>query len=308
MSYKFDSLIATLNKIDSGETVTVQSLIDALEISERTAYRYIQTLQVAGFPIHYDREKNSYVFTEGYSLRKPDLSVEETLAFALAKKMLRGFGEGIEKSFNKIEEKLSIKKTDPPEHIVLKGNLPSTKVGNYLQTVHNAIVNFQKIELQYKTLYADKESTRMVDPYYLFNQDGLWHLRGYCHLREDFRTFALDRIISLRLLDQHYLPKRVIPEEDLSGAFGSVVDGKAVKVTLIFDRDIKQYVMRRQWHESQKTTELKDGRLKMIFNVKGFEGIKEWIYRWLPHVEVVSPKKFREEIKRELEEAIERHD
>jgi predicted DNA-binding transcriptional regulator YafY len=136
----------------------------------------------------------------------------------------------------------------------------------------------------------------------------LWHLRGYCHLREDFRTFALDRIISLRLLDQHYLPKRVIPEEDLSGAFGSVVDGKAVKVTLIFDRDIKQYVMRRQWHESQKTTELKDGRLKMIFNVKGFEGIKEWIYRWLPHVEVVSPKKFREEIKRELEEAIERHD
>jgi len=307
MSYKFDSLISILNKISSGKTVTVRSLKDSLEVSERTAYRYIQTLQVAGFPIHYDRKKNCYVFAEGYSLRKPDLSVDETLAFALAKKMLRGFGEGIEKSFNKIEEKLSIKKTDPPKHIVLKGEVPSPEVGNYIQAIHNAIVNFQKIELQYKTLYADKESTRIVDPYYLFHQDGLWHLRGYCHLREDFRTFALDRIISLRILNQYYLPKRITPEEDLSGAFGSVVDGEAVKVTLIFDKEIKQYVMRRQWHASQKTLELKGGRLKMIFNVKGFEGIKEWIYRWLPHVEVVAHKKLKEAIKQDLKQAIKRY-
>jgi predicted DNA-binding transcriptional regulator YafY len=308
VSYKFDSLIAVLNKINSGQTVTVQSLKATLEISERTAYRYIQTLQSAGFPIHYDRKKNSYVFTKGYSLRKPDLSVEETLAFALAKQMLKRFGEGIENSFSKIEEKLSIKKTDPPKHIVLKNEVSSPEIGNYLQAIHNAIVNFQKIELQYKTLHSDQESTRIVDPYYLFYQDGFWNLRGYCHLREGFRTFALDRILSLRILDQHYLPKRITPEEDLSGAFGSVVDGKPVEVILMFDKEIKQHVMRRQWHESQKTSELKDGRLKMIFNVKGSEGIKEWIYRWLPHVEVISPKKFREEIKGELEEAVKRHD
>jgi predicted DNA-binding transcriptional regulator YafY len=307
MSYKFDSLIAVLNKIDSEEKVIVQSIKGALEISERTAYRYIQTLQVAGFPIHFDRKKNSYVFTEGYSLRKPVLSVEETLAFALAKKMLKGFGEGIEKSFHKIEEKLSKKKADPAKHIVLKGEVPSPEVGNYLQAIHSAIVNFKKIELQYKTLYSDRESIRLVDPYYLFYQDGFWHLRGYCHLREDFRTFALDRIISLRLLDQHYLPKRVTPEEDLSGAFGSVVDGKPVEVILRFDKEIKQYVLRKHWHESQKTSELKDGKLEVTFNVKGIEGIKEWIYRWLPHVEVVAPKKLKEAIKQDLKQAIKRY-
>jgi predicted DNA-binding transcriptional regulator YafY len=68
-----------------------------LEVSERSVHRYLQTLQVAGFPISYDRQKESYNFIEGYSLRRQDFSVEETLFVALAKKMLSGFGSGMEK-------------------------------------------------------------------------------------------------------------------------------------------------------------------------------------------------------------------
>lgn len=62
MSFKFDSMIIVLNKIDRGEKVTVHSLMNDLEVSERTAYRYIKTLQVAGFPIYYDRKKKIVMF------------------------------------------------------------------------------------------------------------------------------------------------------------------------------------------------------------------------------------------------------
>src|SRR5208282_5910373 len=119
MSYKFDSLIIILNKIDSGESVTVNSLINDLEVSERTTHRYIKTLQVAGFPIGYNRLKGSYAFDEGYSLRKPNLSVEEMLALVLAKKVLRNFGSGIDKSISSIENKLLSEKADLPKHIIL---------------------------------------------------------------------------------------------------------------------------------------------------------------------------------------------
>ncbi len=38
--------------------------------------------------------------------------------------------------------------------------------------------------------------------------------------------------------------------------------------------------------------------------MNGLEGITPWIYRWLPQVEVVSPKKLREGVKEELERAL----
>ncbi|NJD56710.1 MAG: HTH domain-containing protein, partial [Nitrospirae bacterium] len=128
MSYKFDSLIMILNRIDSGGPVTVHSLMDGLEISDRTVYRYLQTLQVAGYPIVYDRQKESYVFADNFRLRKPNLSVEEQLAFALARNLLGSFGAGMQKSLVSIEDKLSSAKTDLPRHIVLTADKPTPVV------------------------------------------------------------------------------------------------------------------------------------------------------------------------------------
>jgi len=55
MSNKFDSLMIILNKLDWNEKVTVYSLMNDIEVSERRVHRYLQTLQVADFPIYYDR-------------------------------------------------------------------------------------------------------------------------------------------------------------------------------------------------------------------------------------------------------------
>lgn len=307
MSYKFDSLITILRKLDSRENVTVHSLMNDLEIAERTAYRYIQTLQVAGFPIIFDRKKKSYVFSENYKLAKPALSVEETLAFALAKKLLGNFGTGMEKSLNSIEEKLSLKEPSLPHHIVLKTERLSPIVEGYLGTIYSAIKNFQRIKITYQSLYSNEETERKIDPYYLFFQDDYWHLRGYCHLREDLRTFALDRIVSLKVLKEHFIPSGISAEDELSGTFGNILDGEPIEVVLRFDAKIKPYVLRKKWHESQKEKELKDGRVEMRFKVNGIQGIKQWTYKWLPHVEVVEPKELKKEIVEELNDALKKY-
>lgn len=48
MSYKFDALISILNWMESGQIVTPQYIQEQLAISERTSFRYIQTLEGAG--------------------------------------------------------------------------------------------------------------------------------------------------------------------------------------------------------------------------------------------------------------------
>lgn len=97
MSYKFDSILEILNRLDRGEIVTVKSLMNNLEMSERTILRYIQALHTARFPLFYSTKKKRYVFEEGYSLKKTDVSVEEELAVALAKNLLKNLGTGMGK-------------------------------------------------------------------------------------------------------------------------------------------------------------------------------------------------------------------
>ena len=281
MSYKFDSLITILRKLDGREQVTVNSLMDDLEISQRTTFRYIQTLQIAGYPIVFDRRKNSYAFSEGYSLRKPNLSLEETLAFALAKKLLGNFGAGMEQSLKRIEDKISTKSASLPKHIVLSGTALPPETEQYLGIIHGAITNFQKIEIKYNALHSKAKSQRKIDPCYLFFNEGFWYMRGYCHTDKALRTFALDRITALKVLDEHFLPKKVLPEDELSASFGTWLDGEPAEVVLIFDEEVKERVLRKKWHQSQKEKEIKDGRLEVRFNVKGLGGIKKWIYQWI---------------------------
>jgi predicted DNA-binding transcriptional regulator YafY len=212
----------------------------------------------------------------------------------------------MEQSLQKLEERLAMKKADMPKHIVLSSEDLPARIGGYLGSLHQATINFQRVELTYRALYTDEVTKRKVDPYYLFFQSDFWNLRAYCNLRKDFRTFALDRIASLRVLNEHFVPQRVAQDEELSGSFNAFVDGEPAEVVLKFDAEIRPYIERKKWHRSQTTRELNDGRLEVTFNVNSAEGVRQWIYSWIPYVEVLKPAALREAMKGELQGALTR--
>jgi diguanylate cyclase (GGDEF)-like protein/PAS domain S-box-containing protein len=67
-SNKIDSLTAVLRKLNDRERVTVDILSKELNVGERSVYRYLESLQAAGYPIYFDREEMSYRFVDSYSL------------------------------------------------------------------------------------------------------------------------------------------------------------------------------------------------------------------------------------------------
>ena len=308
MSYKFDSLMIILNKLDSLQKVTVSSLSDKLEVTERTIHRYINTLLVAGFPIRYDRKINSYIFDEGYSLKKPGLSLEETLAFALAGKLLTNFGPGMEKSLQNIKNKLSSHTSGDIKHIILSNESVPSMSDQYLSLIHKAIVNCQKIKLLYKAPHANTPTESNVDPYYLFFREGIWYLRGYYYHDKAARTFALDRIVSLSVLNEHYIPKHISPEEELSNAFGVFIDGEPIDIVLRFAEQSRPFILRKKWHKSQEVTELENGQIEIKFTVNGLIGIKNWLYQWIPNVKVIAPEELKEAFKNDLTKSLKWND
>jgi len=305
LSIKFETMMKILNRINRGDKVTVDSLAEEIGVKPRTVERYIETLRKAEFPIQYDRSRGRYVFGEGYSLRRADLNEEETLVLALSKSMLKQFGDKTGTLLDTIEKKLGTGGTVLPDHIILgECDLPPVVEG-HLKQLNAAILDSSQVELDYRATYKNDEKTcRTVDPYYLLFKENMWYLRAFCRLRKELRTFALDKIDSLTVLDKHFVKETEFKLNDRNtGAFHVVLDGEPTDVILRFDKKVKPYLLRQKWIPSQENKELPDGRLEVHLQVNGFVGLKPWLYGWIPNIEVVEPQELREEMEKDLKDS-----
>ena len=60
------------------------------------------------------------------------------------------------------------------------------------------------MQINYRGRNQAESTQRRFDPYALVHRWGWWYAVGYCHLRTAQRTFRVDRILALTLLDQTF--------------------------------------------------------------------------------------------------------
>jgi predicted DNA-binding transcriptional regulator YafY len=75
---------------------------------------------------------------------------------------------------------------------------------NILSTLSLASQKHRQVRLQYASTHDITE--RVFDPYNVIYHSGHWYTVGYCQLRQDLRTFRLDRVESVALLDSAFAP------------------------------------------------------------------------------------------------------
>ncbi len=307
---KFNRLLYILNKLDQREKVRASELAKELEVSERTIYRYINSLIEAGFPIYYDRDKKSYSFTENFSLRRALLQTEEALILALARKFLEPlFGIRALEILSQIERKIIFAKggvfdtllealgiqnfTEPPYIIEL------------LKDLSLAIREYLIVKIEYQRDPEEEILIREVEPYFIFYTGDFWYLQAWCRTKEAQRTFALDKIRSWELTEKRFVPRRDMPSvEEIYESFGPYIDQTPKEVVVQFSPEVKQYFLRRKWLKVQECRELQNGWLEVKFKVRGLEGFKHWLYRWLPYFKIVSPPSLRDMVNEDLTEYV----
>jgi predicted DNA-binding transcriptional regulator YafY len=302
---KFDRLLRILNLLDREKACKPSVLAEELGVSERSVFRYVGSLRDAGFPVFFDKERGTYAFENAFKLKKARLNVDETLALAMARKMLGTLGDTFERAFVSLEKKVLDVSTPsggllPSSALVLACGERSEKVdiSKLLKALTKA-----SVWMCYRSLHSREDTKREVEPYYLFfSPDGFWNVRAYCRLRDGWRTFALDRIRGWEVLDRYFVP-RIFADEvgrELSQGFGSYLDGNSQKVVVQFTPEIRPHVERRIWHPSQESRELPDGGLEVRFTTTGIQAVKYWLYRWTPHVRVLEPEELKSEMFEEL--------
>lgn len=304
-------LYRIIEKIKEGTFPSISQLKEEEGVCERTIKRDIQTLKYSfNAPIAYSKSKNGYYLTKNWEFPFPELSAGEILLLFIANNLLKEFKNTplykISLELSKKLEKLlpdhiSISNRELEEMLSLSLQPIKLKIDilDIFEKIFNAIKERKKVWIKYYTISRDEMTERVVDPYHLYNYEGIWYLVGYCNKREEVRDFALDRIKEARVLSERF---KIVDGFNIKNYLDNsfkIYKGNEEDIELYFDEFEAKYIRERIWHKSQQIEEKEDGGL--ILKIKANrEEIKRWIIGYSFHVLVLKPESFRKEIIEEV--------
>ncbi|MBC7195284.1 MAG: WYL domain-containing transcriptional regulator, partial [Caldisericia bacterium] len=293
--FELGRLFRIYKKIKDCKYQSVKDLARDEEVSERTIKRDISTLKYSlNAPIGYSKKYKGYYLEKDWEFPFPPLTAGEILALFIANNLIKNLKDT---PLHKISSELS-KKLERllPDNILMSNkeieNILSISfqpiklkkdIIKTFEIIFDAIREKKRLKIKYYTIKRDDISERKIDPYHLFNFEGIWYVVAFCHLRNEIRDFALDRILDIKLLNEKF---EIIDgfniENYLKSSF-RIYKGGEEEITLHFDKYQARWIKERIWHESQKIEELSDGSL--ILKIKGNrEEIKRWIIGYGSHV------------------------
>jgi predicted DNA-binding transcriptional regulator YafY len=210
-------VLTVLEMLQSHRQMSGPKLAERLEVDVRSVRRYILMLQELGIPIEGERGRyGTYRLRRGFKM--PPLMFTEDEALALTLGLLAAKRVGITMTTPSIEGALAKIDRVLPEALrervqavqdTLVLNITSSDLsssapgGSVVLTFSTATQQETRIWMRYRSSQAD-ETERAIDPYGLIFQAGLWYTIGYCHLRQDMRTFRLDRVLQAEQLEEHF--------------------------------------------------------------------------------------------------------
>ena len=218
-----DRLFRIVQMLRSGRLKTARALAERLQVSERTIYRDVRDLQLAGQPI----EGEAGV---GYTLRRefdlPPLmfTPEELTALVLGARLVQAWG-GAE---SVVAAKSALARIEAvlPEELATRLDAIALYAPGYkmpmahrklLDQLHAACLTRTVLEFSYTRLNEDatRAEQRTVRPLALAFWSGVWTLAAWDERRDDFRTFRLDRIERLEITSRNFTQKRGQRLEDM---------------------------------------------------------------------------------------------
>ncbi len=183
--------------------LTAKQLSDHLQVSERTIYRDIQSLSLSGVPVEGEAGVG-YRLSHRYQLPPLMFDREEVEALLLGARMVTGWGDTdmaihANQAIQKILAVLPDHLRHSDEHLPLL--VPAMEEVQKYYTAHSAALRDairlrRRVSIHY-TRADDEQSSRIIEPLGLIFWGKIWTLVAWCHLRNDYRTFRLDRITRL---------------------------------------------------------------------------------------------------------------
>lgn len=214
MYHPTSRVLTVLELLQSRPAISGPELAVRLEMDVRTVRRYIMHLQDVGIPVEANTGRyGGYRLRPGFKLPPLMFSEEEATAVVLGLLASTWLEVGqspvaIEGALAKVSRVLPLRVRERLEaissHLVLFPHDQQARPdASLLINLSEAIGQQQRIAIAYRSFH-DQMTQRKVEPYGMVGRHGHWYLVGYCCLRQDYRTFRLERIQQLELLEEPF--------------------------------------------------------------------------------------------------------
>lgn len=214
-----DRLFEIVQRLRGGRLVTGHALAGHLEVSVRTVYRDIRDLQASGVPID-GAAGVGYLLRPGYHLPPLMFLPGEIEALIVGARMVKAWaGHGLAASA--AEALVKIAAVVPSDRMLAAERVPIFATGHRVAEAERANLDLlaSGIEERRRVHFAYRDAgggstDRTVWPLALHFWGQVWTLAAWCELRDDFRTFRIDRTAWIGLHDDRYptMPGRTLQD------------------------------------------------------------------------------------------------
>lgn len=307
---RIDRLTAILTHLQSKRTVKAADLSERFGVSLRTIYRDVRALEESGIPI-IGEAGQGYSLLEGYRLPPVMFTREEALSFLLAEKLLENAVDGESKRYfsealYKVKSVLRSTEKDLLEDF--SGRIAVDQLNPelnqeqqpHLQRAIQGISNNVGLELEYTSFVKEESTLRKVEPIGVFYSWEKWYLIAWCQLREDYRTFRLDRCQKIRVLNEKFSPEK---HPSLEEYLRRIREEKQLVKIVIRVPDISyKYLKNSRYSHGYVSEHLFEGYREMQFMNSHLEGFARWVLMLGDMIRVQEPAELKERIFELLDE------
>lgn len=195
--------------------VSAEVLAHVLNVSVRTIYRDMATLQTIGAPVR-GESGMGYMLEKDFFLPPLNFSSDELDAIMLGMRLIGARSDdALSAAAYRVSAKISsvidVKKNDIYKRLPLRAVSRQTKENErafkHLAFLRDAIHKQRQLNINYIDLRG-RESNRIARPLALTVFDDVWLLTVWCENRSDFRNLRVDNISSVIGTGQNFRQER----------------------------------------------------------------------------------------------------
>lgn len=297
---RFDRIVAILIQLQSKKIVKAQELADRFDVSLRTIYRDIRTLEASGVPI-YSEAGVGYALMDGYRLPPVMFTREEVSSFIAAEKLMQKFTDpslGNHYATAMFKLKSVLKSTDKDylsnieSRVVMQTAEPlfNDKSPNTLAVLFEGIAEKKQILLHYKTYENDEATQRNLEPVGVFHDNNNWYFLGYCHLRQDYRQFRTDRIQEIKKTNLDF----TIDHDSLESYLDKTENCPTTKVRILVEKKIARYLTTERKYHGFVSEKIIDDQIEMTFMSRNIDdGFARWFLMFGDYATILEPERLK---------------
>lgn len=303
---RIERLLRLIQTLELRRSLTVEELAGPLHVSRRTVFRDLQLLAKAGLDYSYSRDTKQYTAERSMLLPPVTLTHAEALALLLSVKAVGQRGDLTDRATAntaclKLESMLPASLRDyvgPLMDWVEMRPSPSsdvTSITTTLRVIQSACRAERKLWARYDSYYERAVIDVTLRPYRLAYVHRGWYLIAMTEGMNKVRTYKVERIVRLRVLDEAYVPDPSFSLDEYFGNAWLMIRGdRRFHVKIKFLPRVASNVDEIVWHKSQQTFREPDESLIFEVDVDGIEEISWWVLGYGDQAQVFEPPELRD--------------